>query len=215
MILLLYFYFKQFLIVNTNIIGELIMTNSIFKTKEHYFSFRDAWASAANNKKVKSQLEPCDEWIRNPSSISYGTGRYRVPGWLQAEHYILYNILRGRSFDRGFTPITNAVKLQHGMYINHGLFNGMIRLAGKQATAKKIVNNEKIEENQAQRFADFIEPFNNTVTVDMFASIILPEIKALYPNFGKSYHVAKQIINGDFKPINFKQVYTALAAAVV
>jgi hypothetical protein len=30
-------------------------------------------------------------------------GFYRKPGWIQAEHHILYNIIRGVSIERGFT----------------------------------------------------------------------------------------------------------------
>lgn len=164
------------------------MTNSIFKTKEQYFSFRDAWASAVNDKDIRSTL--------------------------QAEHHILYNILRGKSFDCGFTPITNSNKLQNGAYINHGLYNAMRKINRLQNIAKKITYGEKITEYNANAFAEFIAPFGNTVTVDMFATIKLPEVKPIYSDYGSSKQVATQIVRGEFKPTSFEQVYAAIAAVV-
>lgn len=161
------------------------MTNSIFKTKEQYFSFRDAWASAVNNKETRSHL--------------------------RAEHYILYNILCGKSFDRGFTPITNANKLQNGMYINHGLYNATYKLRSIISSAKDLFSGKTLSSYQTDEFPKFISPFNNTVTVDMIATIDLPEVKALYPNFGSGRQIADQIISGKFKPTNFTQIYAAMA----
>jgi len=177
------------------------MTKSNFNTKEQYLSFRAAWKSAVNSEKAKKTLKT-SEW-----------GTYREDGWLDASHHILFNILRGRAADRGFTPVTNTNKLKSGTYLNHGLYFGMSSLMSLQSTAKKIVDGQKVYEGSATRLADFLAPFNHTVTVDMLASIELPKIEPLYSSYGKSKKVANIIISGDFKPVNFQQVYDALAAA--
>lgn len=174
------------------------MTKSIFNTKEQYLSFRDAWKAAINNDKAKKHLKTND----------YGT--YREDGWLQAEHHILFNILCGRPADRGFTPVTNINKLKSGMYLNHGFYFGMSRLRNMHNTAKKIISGGTVHEIAADRLVDFLAPFNHVVTVDMLASLVLPEIEALYSSYGKSRKVANKIITGEFKPTNFSQVYSAL-----
>ena len=33
---------------------------------------------------------------------------------LQSQHYLLYSILRGKDYSKGFSPITNAIKLENG-----------------------------------------------------------------------------------------------------
>ncbi len=190
------------------------MTNSIFKTKEQYLTFRAAWASAVNDVKSQSFLKPADEYISATGNISKGTGVHRNKGWLTGAHHILYNILRGRSYDKGFTPITNANKLKHGMHINEGLYNAMYYLENVWTSATQIVNGNTLSDWRANELTKFIEPFGNTVTIEMLADLDLPEVKALYSTFGKSKKVADKIITGDFKPKNFKQVYDALSATM-
>jgi len=162
------------------------MTKSIFNTKEQYLSFRDAWKSAAGSDKRKS-------------------------GWLHVEHHILFNILCDRPADRGFTPITSSNKLKSGTYINHGLYFGMSTLMSLQAIATEIVNGTTPNSWSSERLVNFLEPFNHTVTVDLFASLELTKVDALYSNYGKSKKVATKIIEGEFKPTDFSQVYDALA----
>ena len=161
------------------------MTNSIFNSKEQYFAFRNAWKAAAGQKKRKS-------------------------GWLQAEHHILFNILCGRSPERGFTPVTRKTKLQSGHLINHGYYHGMVTLASLCDTAKKIVSGTKVSTWNSDRLVDFLKPFNHTVTVDLLASLELPKVEPLYPNYGKTKQIATKIIEGNFKPTDFSQIYDAL-----
>ena len=161
------------------------MTKSNFNTKEQYLSFRAAWNTASN----KENRSTC---------------------WLQAEHHILFNILCRKSIDNGFTPVTNSNKLKNGTYINQGFYFGMNRLRNMQAIAKDILNGKTVYQGRATAFAEFLAPFGNTVTVDMVASLDLPEVEPLFHTYGKSRQVANQIISGEFKPINFQQVYAAL-----
>ena len=163
------------------------MTKSNFNTKEQYISFRHAWSNAARNSEKDTSC------------------------WLQAEHHILFNLLCGKPVDHGFTPVTNKNKLKSGTYINHGLYFGMMTLATLHDTAKKIVNGTSPNAWRAERLVEFLEPFNHTVTVDLFASLDLPKVEPLYSNWGKSKKVATKIIEGDFKPTDFSQIYDALA----
>ncbi len=164
------------------------MTNSIFKNKEHYLSFRAAWKTAANSAMAK-----------NGASIT-----------LDAEHHILCNILRGRPFDRGFTPITSTNKLSNGAIINHGLYFGMDVLTSIQEIAKKITSGKNITTHAGERITQFLAPFNNTITVEVLAALDLPDVKPLESSFGKSRAIALKIISGEFKPTTFKQIYDVL-----
>jgi hypothetical protein len=101
--------------------------------------FIQAWKKACNSPRRKSTLETHDEWFeRNPKEdpkiqdpkyayaeverskngwwwTTKGTGQHRVAGWLQAEHYLLYNIIMGKDWDSGFECTTNPKRIR-----NHG-----------------------------------------------------------------------------------------------
>lgn len=186
------------------------MTNSIFKSKEQYLAFRAAWASSVNNAKAKPTLKTTNEWITATDELSADIGVIRVPGNIKAEHHILYNILRGKPYDLGFTPITNYNKLANGAYINQGLFTAMIYLKLHLKLAADINANNYVAPRLGEEFGEFMEVFRNTVTLDMLTTIILPEEKPMHSNYGKTGCVAKQIMDGQFKPTRFSQIYAAI-----
>lgn len=179
------------------------MTTSIFKTKEQYFTFRKSWSSAVNNDKAKPPV-----------------------AWLHASHHILFNLLCNKPFDNGFTPITNINKLKNGTYLNHGLYYAMVDLKYMQSIAKKIGAGNKFfgkkpADYEVERLREFFAPLSDTITDDMVADIVnmlatleLPTVAPLYSNYGKSKQVADKIINGEFKPNNFAQIYTAVQDGV-
>lgn len=76
------------------------MNKSIFETKEQYLTFRKAFAAAQNDQRAKHYF-----------TDDVAAGKIKHDGWLQAEHFILLNAIRGKPFDRGFTPITNKNKI--------------------------------------------------------------------------------------------------------
>lgn len=123
-------------------------TNNIFKSKEHYQAFRKAWSDAVNSDDTD----------------------------VTAAHFILYNILRGRSYDKGFTPVTRPTKLRNGFYINHGLYHAFQEL-------KWRLKNES-----------FLDVFGGTVDADMISKLELPECKPMYSNYGPYKQVAEYII---------------------
>lgn len=144
----------------------------IFTDKQHYLDFIATWKKVANKK----------------------------DGTLQAEHHILYNILREKSIYNGFTPITNVNKLTHGHYINHGLYFGYSQLQLiLNGAVKAHTDNANLNKWAKERIDQFIGVFEGTLTVEMLYEVskVLPEIQPLYSDYGKGKQIAEQIIKGD------------------
>lgn len=55
---------------------------------------------------------------------------------LTAEDILLYNIIRGKDIDRGFTPVTNPTKLANG----EGAYKGQRRLFESKSHLRWILN---------------------------------------------------------------------------
>jgi hypothetical protein len=68
-------------------------------TKEQFITFRDAFKALARNKQIT------------------------------AAHIIAYNIVRGYPMDRGFTPITNQIKLNNGLFDTSGFVKAKFQAA--------------------------------------------------------------------------------------
>lgn len=138
---------------------------SIFTCKEHYLAFRAAWAKAVNDKNVE----------------------------VTGAHHMLYNILRGRAFDKGFTPITRTTKLQNGYRINHGLY---------------------IAANELRYPANLLSIFEGTVTKEMLDKLQMPEVKSMDSDYGPYRKVAAFIIDRnnhrDIKPQTFANIEAIL-----
>ena len=104
-----------------------------FENKEQYFTFRKAWATAVNSENVKPTLE------------KFSWGVERRPGWVQAEHHILFNILRGKPYYTGFVPVTCAKKLENcSKYVNHGVYWGMHKLESAVRHANAVLDENNI-----------------------------------------------------------------------
>jgi hypothetical protein len=157
------------------LLGELTMT-TYFENKDQYIAFRNAWKQASHSAREK--------------------------GWIQAAHHVLLNVLRGRSVDNGFTPITNKNKLANGAYINHGLYFAVSDLKRMIQSAQS----DKLSDWQKSRLEDFLAPFNGTVTVEMLAKVTLPNIQPLESNFGQGRKVAQKIMSGEAKPITYQDI---------
>jgi hypothetical protein len=69
--------------------------NKYFENKEHYLAMRRAFAEAYNNPDIH----------------------------LQASHFMLYNVLRGKEPTSGFTERTNLRKIYHQGWVNFGSYN--------------------------------------------------------------------------------------------
>ena len=144
-----------------------------FQTKEQYLTFRNNWANAVNSKKE-----------------------------LTAAHHILYNILRGRSHDMGFTPITNGNKLRNGMLFNFGLYHGMVEL-------ERIYKYLTTGKGWGGLYADdFYIPFASSKEefIALLKTVELPTVKPLESNWARGRTVAQKIIDGEVKPTSFVEL---------
>lgn len=65
---------------------------------------KEQWAKAVNN---KDNLSKKDEVYGN-----------KIPGEINAQHYMLYNIIRGLPIDRGFARKKNFKKIKESLYFN-------------------------------------------------------------------------------------------------
>jgi len=128
-------------------------------------------------------------------------------GKITAAHHVLLNILRGHPIERGFTPITKTSKLQNGFRINHGLVFAADHL-GRMISGADGSNNW-----QAECAERFLSPFGDTFTMEMLASIELPEVKSLNSDFGKGKKIAKLIIEKKLKNITFADLDNLLEEA--
>jgi len=135
---------------------------TIFKHKEHYLAFRAAWAKSVNDKDVK----------------------------ITAAHHMVYNILRGKDFDTGFSPVIRTTKLQNGFYINQGVYQ-----------ASREVNWESL-----------LKVFDGTATSEMVHAAKMPECKPMWSNYGPYMKVAQHIIESNFdcKPHSFEDIQMIL-----
>lgn len=195
---------------------------SSFETKEHYLTFRKAWASAVNDPRAKSHIEPCDEYLDSRDElghwrkgrISKGTGKKRVRGWLTGAHHILFNLLLDRPIETGFTPVTSKTKLEGGMYFNFGLYFAVHELKWfidfDVKRSRRELDRFFKEENRQwamQSVEKFLAPFNGTVTVDMILALDIPKIEPMYSTFNKK---GMEIIGklDEIKPITYNQLYS-------
>lgn len=126
-----------------------------FATKQDYLAFRAAWAKAAQE------------------------------GLLDASDHLMYNLIRGKAPEHGFTPTRKFTKLTNGHAINGGLADAAWSLRMKIDSAKE-------GREYGKRAVDL---FGGTLTVEQFASLECPKIEPIYSNFGRGKAVAAAIIN--------------------
>lgn len=160
-------------------------------------SIRSYWAWAQKQPRCKSRLVKTDEWIRTPplsvpvagitdgnlktSRKSYyagyyseGTGVYRKPGWLQAEHHILYNIIRGVPIERGFTPGKKGKRWhENSDGFEQALFSLIykIEVAQRGWTSINKGNLGNMTFTHLKITREFIEPFADSVALSDLISI--------------------------------------------
>ncbi len=133
------------------------MTNTIFTSKEQYLSFRAAWAKSVNTAQPNRNKMPYD-------------------GCVAPEQHMLYNILRGKHPECGFTRITNHNKLNNGTWCNHASFYANMRLRSFIDTAKEP---KKEGSWLHERMERFLSVFEGTITVEMLASLKIDKINPI------------------------------------
>jgi len=183
---------------------------SIFVSKEHYLAFRVAWSNAVNSEEAKSKVVPCNEYIPKETGYGYtfseGTGRCRHDGWINAEHAVLYNLLRDKPIYYGFTIVTNRLKLINGMAPHHGFHVGVSGLHSMIRYANELLSHDKSRASASwlkyrqEEIDDFLKPFAGTVSLEMLAALKdhLPKVHGLesWTELGKN--VARKILDSGF-----------------
>ena len=108
---------------------------------------------------------------------------------LRAEHHILYQVLLGRDWRRGFTPPTNLRKLLNGAFHGWSLWQALARLHSEWHAAQ------------------LLEPFGGLVTPDM-----LNDARAIVPHPNPNHYQPTDFAPGRF-PFDAYTVTTAAASA--
>ena len=172
-------------------------TNTHFENKEHYLAFRKAWSNAVNSDNAKPHNEVRTYTYKN-SREEYTV---RVDGWLTAAHHVLYNILRNRDYDHGFTLITNRNKLLNGTSPNLGLVQAVANLKHVQEWIRQELAAQ--EQGKDCMWSDaidkFLAPFGDTVNREMIFNLEIPECKQLYRDFGPGRKIIPMLMSGEAK----------------
>jgi len=174
---------------------------TIFETKEQFFAMKAQWAASSKSPKCKSTLTPCDEWTNSDNRVSVGTGRTRHPGWMNAECHILYNLLRNKPSDHGFTPSTNPNKIiskpdahktgleslqalqtqlkTNGRFKPKGFLKRM-RFEAIQVIDRRPRHGQRMKSTM-EHVNRVLAPFGDTLTIEMFLEIDFPKIEEKKP----------------------------------
>lgn len=167
--------------------------NNIFSSKEHYLNFRAAWAKAAND------------------------------GHLTAAHHVLFNLVTGKPFYNGFTPVTNSNKLSNGAYLNLSLYDAartlrlykgdaVHLLEAQAALAKndpsldepqgrftkytKRENFESIVEKNTRYLNSFLGYFDGTITAETLANLEIPAVFRISSDSMEGIRFIERVANG-------------------
>lgn len=148
-------------------------TNYFFTDKNDYINFLKAWKVATNMPKKEIRL--------------------------RAEHFMLYNIIRGKEFDNGFTIITNRNKLENGMKINEGLFDSYFFLERVIKSAKADDKNALSRSHHQAVVDQFLAPLGDGLTVDDLKKINVPVVKPLHADYAEGAAAKEEILKGNIK----------------
>ena len=199
-------------------------TREIFfnDSKEQYLHFKDVWSQAVNSEKAKKTVTehtyPSHYWQGGQSIDDSKKWTTRENGWLTRTHHLVYALMCGKVATKGFTPITNKNKLEHGAYINHGLYfayqdlRGLAKLAQSHLRhVEKGSNTWFLKRKSGDEFEmpsnlkNFLEPFQGTINLEMLIKLFehCPKVDVIESNFGKGKKLAQKIISGEIKPITY------------
>lgn len=155
------------------------MTTKLFKTKEQYLQFRQAFAKAAQ------------------------------AGTLRAEHFIFLNLVRGLPYHRGFTPVTSTNKLSNGADICGGLDRGVksLRYAvhssrdARGGDLKRFLApfEEAGDDLVAAAITQLLQELDN------IKDNVLDKHETYYSYFGVGRKIAQKMLAGDLKPKNYQE----------
>lgn len=119
------------------------MNTYFFDSKERHIKFRQAFTSMQHHHELKAQ------------------------------HFVLWNIIRGLTPHRGFTPIRRSIRIDNG-HAPYGAFHEAVRqltLTFKYAR-EFVASNKKTK--QKDWLAEFLKPFDGALTAEDIIRITVP-----------------------------------------
>jgi len=170
---------------------------SNFKSKEEYLTFISAWKSATNSEEAKSKRLTCDyeeymwdsqlnaEQIKNYESKGFTVSKngrtikkkdgahYKEKGNLNSEHYLFYNMKKGKDPKHGFTPITAKRKLEPGETVWRGFESASwaLQFIVKDAQGFMADVEQGKKSNYGRRANHFLKPFGGNISIGDLANI--------------------------------------------
>lgn len=168
-------------------------SNKNLFTKQQYLDIKAAWKAATKSEYAKPRFVEETEVLAGTRYVE----RVKYPGWLQAEHHILYNLIRGKKAHAGFTIIGDPVKIMSGHILNQGYARAMFALIRHIRTAQEVVDRQNKDKQVGLRSTSredklnrFLEPFNGTITIIDLAQIETPDYTCIESMFGPGKTVA-------------------------
>jgi len=155
-----------------------------FESKEHYLKFKTAWKAFHNGQDMSwyedVDVTPWDSRMVYPDTMPDEERTFakvkRTP--LTAEHYLIYNLLRGYNVQRGFAPLIHSGRLNAAL--NWGGYERpwaaletAIYYVIRGAEHLENVNSESRMSRQWARkhFEELSKPFGGTLTQQMLLDL--------------------------------------------
>lgn len=129
-----------------------------FDNKEEYLTFKKQWSDAVNSDKAKKQ-----------EYTDYNGRKQKKPGWIRAEHHIVYNILRDKPVGHGFTPITSEKKLANGMVPNQSFLYAKRNFEFYKSLIEKKLKDSRLSEWEERNLREFMAPFGGHLPLKKIA----------------------------------------------
>lgn len=142
----------------------MTISTRVFYSKEKYLAFREKWRYAATNM------------------------------GMSAEQHMLYNIIRGRDPQYGFTPLQRHSNIKGQGTINTGAYQTWQVLHFMKSSL-----GYKSTTYWRERADRMVEPFGDTFTIEDFRKMTIPEVPVVSVYYGKGMKVAERIFNGEIK----------------
>jgi hypothetical protein len=160
---------------------------TLFQTKEDYLAFRQAWKDFHNSGKAKPTFTTFEGTYEK---YEPGKGYIKVPYTrrdkskpLSSYHYMLYNILRGKYAETGYTPIQNKNKLNGNRYwpasskynSDPNPYQAMHCAAvNLLRTLSRLKSDKPLSSWEQSSIDDLLLPFGNTISKESLIAIYEP-----------------------------------------
>ena len=135
---------------------------------------------------------------------------------LNASHHMLYNIIRGKDPQYGFTPFQRPSKFYGQGTINLGAYLAYQDLKWHASNAaiaiKRIDQGKDPSEYDLGNINRFLKVFKGTINLEDLADLEIPEVEPVWTVYGKGKALAERIEAGEIQPktcIELMELYYA------